>query len=370
MLLRSAAGDLRRFPGQPCQGKGSRVRQSHDGPRSTGSAGRERGDRRRRDGALAPRHRRVRRVSDARGRRHGRSGCRSGRAARWRRDIGCARMQFIERMTSIAGVEIEEMEDFEVAFAAVGPLTGQSSGHAQSRRGGAIGRAGDCSFLRAMRASLPQRACRSPLATDRPRWLRSTCVAVGQALRQPSNGGPAAGRSPAVGPGDAHRRRETRWTVAARRQAALERRRIRALPSGSPRMPRPRSPDEILRCLRLRNGRRPQSQPRLSRREARDRPPPAGRIRGSLLRLSEVRCLRTRGWPRAHGKPQSKDRVGLVLEVPEEGPGRDVGGGGDLVDRDVVVAALVKSSSAACIRARRVSPSFVRAVPPSLLSYL
>lgn len=32
-----------------------------------------------------------------------------------------ARMQFIERMTSIAGVEIEERVDLEVAYAHVGP---------------------------------------------------------------------------------------------------------------------------------------------------------------------------------------------------------------------------------------------------------
>jgi hypothetical protein len=32
-----------------------------------------------------------------------------------------ARMQFIERMTSIAGVELEGTVDFEVAFAALGP---------------------------------------------------------------------------------------------------------------------------------------------------------------------------------------------------------------------------------------------------------
>lgn len=32
-----------------------------------------------------------------------------------------ARMQFIERMTSIAGVEIEKMEEFEVAFAELAP---------------------------------------------------------------------------------------------------------------------------------------------------------------------------------------------------------------------------------------------------------
>jgi hypothetical protein len=34
-------------------------------------------------------------------------------------------MQFIERMTSIAGVELEGTVDFDVAFAALGPrLTG------------------------------------------------------------------------------------------------------------------------------------------------------------------------------------------------------------------------------------------------------
>jgi hypothetical protein len=32
-----------------------------------------------------------------------------------------ARMQFIERMTSIAGVELEGTVDYEVAFAALGP---------------------------------------------------------------------------------------------------------------------------------------------------------------------------------------------------------------------------------------------------------
>ena len=33
------------------------------------------------------------------------------------------RMQFIERMTSVAGVQIEEIVDYDVAFANVGPLT-------------------------------------------------------------------------------------------------------------------------------------------------------------------------------------------------------------------------------------------------------
>ena len=32
-----------------------------------------------------------------------------------------ARMEFIDRMTSIAGVEVEEIEEFEVAFAELGP---------------------------------------------------------------------------------------------------------------------------------------------------------------------------------------------------------------------------------------------------------
>jgi hypothetical protein len=39
-----------------------------------------------------------------------------------------ARMQFIERMTSIAGVEIEEMVDFEVAFAELPARLTNSSG--------------------------------------------------------------------------------------------------------------------------------------------------------------------------------------------------------------------------------------------------
>jgi hypothetical protein len=30
-------------------------------------------------------------------------------------------MEFIDRMTSIAGVEVEEFEEFEVAFAELGP---------------------------------------------------------------------------------------------------------------------------------------------------------------------------------------------------------------------------------------------------------
>jgi hypothetical protein len=33
-----------------------------------------------------------------------------------------ARMQFLERMTSVAGVEIEEVLDYEVTFAELGPL--------------------------------------------------------------------------------------------------------------------------------------------------------------------------------------------------------------------------------------------------------
>jgi hypothetical protein len=39
-----------------------------------------------------------------------------------------ARGQFIERMLSIAGVELEERADFEVAFADVGPLLAAYSG--------------------------------------------------------------------------------------------------------------------------------------------------------------------------------------------------------------------------------------------------
>ena len=39
-----------------------------------------------------------------------------------------ARMQFIERMTSIAGVELEGTVDFEVAFAALGPRLTEFSG--------------------------------------------------------------------------------------------------------------------------------------------------------------------------------------------------------------------------------------------------
>jgi hypothetical protein len=39
-----------------------------------------------------------------------------------------ARMQFIERMTSIAGVELEGTVDFEVAFAALGPRLTKFSG--------------------------------------------------------------------------------------------------------------------------------------------------------------------------------------------------------------------------------------------------
>ena len=34
------------------------------------------------------------------------------------------RMQFIERMTSIAGVQVEEIVEYEVAFADLGPLMG------------------------------------------------------------------------------------------------------------------------------------------------------------------------------------------------------------------------------------------------------
>ena len=33
-----------------------------------------------------------------------------------------ARMQFIERMTSIAGVQVEEIVEYDVAFADLGPL--------------------------------------------------------------------------------------------------------------------------------------------------------------------------------------------------------------------------------------------------------
>jgi hypothetical protein len=45
----------------------------------------------------------------------------------WRsRDVAekhrVARMEFLERMTSVAGVEIEEVLDYEVTFAELGPL--------------------------------------------------------------------------------------------------------------------------------------------------------------------------------------------------------------------------------------------------------
>jgi hypothetical protein len=38
-----------------------------------------------------------------------------------------ARMEFIDRMTSIAGVEVEGIEEFEVAFAELGPRLASSS---------------------------------------------------------------------------------------------------------------------------------------------------------------------------------------------------------------------------------------------------
>ncbi len=38
-----------------------------------------------------------------------------------------ARMQFIERMTSIAGVQVEEIVEYDVAFADLGPLTSGSA---------------------------------------------------------------------------------------------------------------------------------------------------------------------------------------------------------------------------------------------------
>ena len=38
-----------------------------------------------------------------------------------------ARMQFIERMTSIAGVQVEEIVEYEVAFADIGPLLSDSA---------------------------------------------------------------------------------------------------------------------------------------------------------------------------------------------------------------------------------------------------
>lgn len=37
------------------------------------------------------------------------------------------RLQFIDRMTSVAGVEVEEFIDYEVAFADLGPLTSDSA---------------------------------------------------------------------------------------------------------------------------------------------------------------------------------------------------------------------------------------------------
>jgi hypothetical protein len=39
-----------------------------------------------------------------------------------------ARLEFIDRMTSIAGVEVEEIEEFEVAFAELGPRVTSFSG--------------------------------------------------------------------------------------------------------------------------------------------------------------------------------------------------------------------------------------------------
>jgi hypothetical protein len=38
-----------------------------------------------------------------------------------------ARLQFIERMTSIAGVQVEEIVEYDVAFADLGPLTSGST---------------------------------------------------------------------------------------------------------------------------------------------------------------------------------------------------------------------------------------------------
>jgi hypothetical protein len=38
------------------------------------------------------------------------------------------RMQFIERMTSIAGVQVEEIVEYDVAFADLGPLTSDPPG--------------------------------------------------------------------------------------------------------------------------------------------------------------------------------------------------------------------------------------------------
>jgi hypothetical protein len=38
------------------------------------------------------------------------------------------RMQFLDRMTSVAGVQVEEMDDFEVTFADLGPRLTHFSG--------------------------------------------------------------------------------------------------------------------------------------------------------------------------------------------------------------------------------------------------
>ncbi len=45
-----------------------------------------------------------------------------------------ARMQFIERMTSIAGVEIEQMEEFELAFAELSARLTNPSGRGRGAR--------------------------------------------------------------------------------------------------------------------------------------------------------------------------------------------------------------------------------------------
>ena len=125
MLLRSASRNLRRFPGQPCQGKGSRVRQSHAGHDQDQPV----------EDATIVAEEMVRWLRDIEGfdgflMLTG-EGSAIGLTFWESREVAArhqvARGQFIERMLSIAGVEIEERADFEVAFAERWAPVGQAS---------------------------------------------------------------------------------------------------------------------------------------------------------------------------------------------------------------------------------------------------
>jgi hypothetical protein len=115
------------LPGKPCQGKGSRLYVSLTTAKTTGQPN---------ENATIVAEEMVRWLRDIEGfdgflmltqegKAIGLSFWESAEVAARHR---AARMQFIERMTSIAGVELEGTVDFEVAFASLGPRLTEFSG--------------------------------------------------------------------------------------------------------------------------------------------------------------------------------------------------------------------------------------------------